>query len=357
MSLTLDARLTDRDFDVCIEVRAGETLAVLGPNGAGKSTLLGLVAGLLVPTDGSAHLDGTRLFEVSAGRRRIAEPRRRGISLLAQEPLLFPHLTALENIAFGPRSRGVGRRAARATATHWLERVGLDTLGGRRPAQLSGGQAQRVALARALAADPALLLLDEPFAALDVTVAPALRHLLQEVLAERSALIVTHDPLDAHLLADRVLVLERGRVVETGTTREVLTRPATSFGARLAGLTLVPGTRDSRGFVGDDGIRLPTTAGTVGERLVLAVRPAAVRVARTSDREPGIDAGCTWVGGRIEDVQHRGDVVRVQAAGLTADLAPAAAVDLGVVLGLDVLLGIRHDDAVIYPSTPRPPGA
>ena len=176
------------------------------------------------------------------GARVDVAPHRRRIALLAQEPLLFPHLSVLDNVAFGPRSAGAGRSESRGRAREWLEEVGIGDLADRRPAQLSGGQAQRAAVARALAAEPDLLLLDEPMAALDVAVTPALRQTLRRVLAERTCVVVTHDVLDALLLADRVLVLEGGRVVEQGPTREVLTRPRSAFAARLAGLNLVVGT-------------------------------------------------------------------------------------------------------------------
>lgn len=343
--LTFAATLAKRAFDVSFDLEEGETLAVLGPNGAGKSTLLGLLAGLLAPTLGRAEMAGQLLFDVSAGRRHLAEPRHRGVALLAQEALLFPHLTALDNVAFGPRSRGEGRAASRATARRWLERAGVVDLALRRPAELSGGQAQRVAVARALAADPLLLLLDEPLAALDVTVAPALRILLRDVLADRSAIIVTHDPLDAFLLADRVLILDSGRIVEAGRTRDVLTRPVTAFGARLAGLNLLTGERTASGFRADNGLELPMQRGSVeGPRLALAVPPARIAVARAARDE----AGWSWIRSTVDDAEHRGDIVRVHAAGLSADVIPADVVDLGIAPGVEVFLGVPHHDAVLY---------
>ncbi len=359
MPLSFAATFAERNFTVSFELAAGETLAVLGPNGAGKSTLLALLAGLLPPTRGRAELDGAVLFDVDGTRRMLTEPRERGISLLAQEALLFPHLSALENVAFGPRSRGAHRTAARATALSWLERVGVADLARRRPAQLSGGQAQRVALARALAADPALLLLDEPLAALDVSVAPAMRLLLREVLRERTAVIVTHDPLDAFLLADRVLVLEGGRIVESGATAHVLTRPVTAFGARLAGLNLVPGRRTRRGFTGANGVEVPLADDVpVGTAMALAVRPAAVTVSRSvwpgpesaSESDPASDPASATLAGTIDDVEHRGDLVRVHAAGLAADVAPADVVALGLVPGMAVVLSMRHSELIVYPT-------
>ena len=205
MTFSLSFTVAERDVDVAFDVAAGETLAVLGPNGSGKSTALDVTAGLVAPDSGRVELDGRVLTDVSAGVR--VPPHARRTALLGQEPLLFPHLDALENVAFGPRSAGTPRAAARTSAQRWLDEVGVGDLAGRRPSQLSGGQAQRVAVARALAAEPSLLLLDEPLAALDVAVLPALRQTLRRVLSDRTVVVVTHDPLDALLLADRVVVL------------------------------------------------------------------------------------------------------------------------------------------------------
>ncbi|MDQ7993938.1 MAG: ATP-binding cassette domain-containing protein, partial [Propionicimonas sp.] len=191
MGLSLTATVAARGFSAALDLAEGEHLAVLGPNGAGKSTLLGLLAGTVRPDSGSAVLGGRTLFDVRGGAWLPAHAR--GIALLAQSPLLFPHLSVLDNVAFGPSVAGVGRSQARRRAARWLSEVEAAELAGRRPAELSGGQAQRVAIARALAAEPAALLLDEPLAALDVTVAPALRRLLRRVLAGRTVVVVTHD--------------------------------------------------------------------------------------------------------------------------------------------------------------------
>ncbi|MCX6398928.1 MAG: ATP-binding cassette domain-containing protein, partial [Propionibacteriales bacterium] len=193
--MLIEATVADRGLDVTFEVAEGETVALLGPNGAGKSTTLAVLAGLLRPDTGRVVIDGDEV----TGPGRWVRPHARRTALLAQEAMLFPHLSVLDNVAFGPRSTGAGRREARATAEHWLAEVDAGDLASRRPAQLSGGQSQRVAIARALAADPRLLLLDEPMAALDIDVAPALRQLLRRVLADRTTVIVTHHVLDALL--------------------------------------------------------------------------------------------------------------------------------------------------------------
>jgi len=341
VTFSFSAAVAARGFEVALSVAPGETVAILGPNGAGKSTLLGLTAGLLRADSGRAVLDDTVLFDSVGGS--FTPPHRRGVSLLAQEPLLFPHLSALENVAFGPRSAGVPRAAARATARHWLAEVEALDLADRRPAQLSGGQAQRVAVARALASDPKLLLLDEPMAALDVSVAPALRRMLRRVLAGRTVLIVTHDILDAFTLADRVVVLDGGRIVDQGPTREVLERPRSAFTAGLAALNLLVGVRSQRGIRLADGSEISGASDlAVGAAAAAAVRPSAVRV---SLDEP---AAANRLRGEVLDLEPRGDLVRVRSARLAADLAPALVADLDLAPGAAVWFAFDESDVSIY---------
>jgi ABC-type sulfate/molybdate transport systems ATPase subunit len=230
MSLDVRAVVEPGRLDVRFSLVEGQTLAVLGPNGAGKSTLLDVLSGLVRPDAGHVRLAETTLVSLGEGDSDVWKPpHARGVALLAQEALLFPHLSVRDNVAFGPRSAGVHKSAARLVAERWLERVDATGLAEQRPQRLSGGQAQRVAVARALATEPRLLLLDEPFGALDAGVAPAMRRLLAEVLVDRTVVIVTHDPLDALALADRVIVLGGGRIVEEGPTRDVLLNPRTEF--------------------------------------------------------------------------------------------------------------------------------
>ncbi|MGH3350698.1 MAG: sulfate/molybdate ABC transporter ATP-binding protein [Nocardioides sp.] len=223
--LHLRAVIAERGIDVTLDVAAGETVALTGPNGAGKSSLLGVIAGLLRPDTG----------EVRLGDRDLdgTPPHARGVALLAQDPLLFPHMSVLANVAFAPRARGVRRHEAHELAARQLTQVGSEALAKRKPSQISGGQAQRVAVARALAADPELLLLDEPMASLDVDVRPALRETLRTALADRTAIIVTHDAADARALADRVVVIEDGHIVEDGPAAQVLDHPQSAFAVRL----------------------------------------------------------------------------------------------------------------------------
>jgi molybdopterin-binding protein len=344
--LLYDATVDERDVSVRLRIDAGETVALLGPNGAGKSTVLGVIAGLVTPTTGHVSLEGRDLAGVP--------PHRREVALLAQEPLLFPHLSALENVAFGPRARGAGRQAA-SSARQWLDRVGVADLADRRPQQLSGGQAQRVAIARALAAEPRLLLLDEPMAALDVDVTPALRQLLRTVLAERTAVVVTHDALDALLLADRVVVVEGGRIVEEGPTADVLRRPRSAFAARIAGLNLVGGRWDGESVTsGSVAVRgLPSDdAPPPGGQAVAVFSPAAVSVFR----EPPGGSPRNALPATVTELEPLGDRFRVRAlAGGTTDPTPlqaevtaAAVADLGLVPGDRVNLIVKATEVSVH---------
>jgi molybdate transport system ATP-binding protein len=344
VTFRIEARLAERHFDLSLAVEPGETVAVLGPNGAGKSTLLALAAGLLRPDAGRASLGDTVLFDTAAGA--FTPPHRRGVSLLAQDALLFPHLTVLENVAFGPRSAGASKAESHAAARRWLDEVEASDLATRRPAQLSGGQAQRVAVARALASEPGLLLLDEPMAALDISVAPAIRRMLRRVLADRSVVVVTHDVLDAYTLADRVVVLDRGAIVEHGRTREVLQRPRDPFTAGLAALNLFVGVRTERGIRLADGREI---TGSVAEGLApgaaatAVVRPSAVTV---SVDEPADAAN--RMPGAVHDLEPRGDLVRVRAAGVAADVPPSLVADLDLAAGSPVWFAFEPGDVLVY---------
>ncbi|HEX5089955.1 MAG TPA: ATP-binding cassette domain-containing protein [Nocardioides sp.] len=349
MTLELACDVAERDVGVAFEVATGETLAVLGPNGSGKSTVLGVAAGLVAPDTGRVVLEGRVLTDVGPGRPGLlVPPHDRRTALLGQDPLLFPHLDALENVAFGPRSAGAGRSAARRSAQRWLDEVGVGELAHRRPAQLSGGQAQRVAVARALAAAPALLLLDEPMSALDVAVLPALRQTLRRVLAGRSAVLVTHDPLDALLLADRVVVLSEGRVVEQGVATEVLSRPRSPFAARLAGLNLVSGTWRDGCVEAPDGLRVhgQVEGGPLaqGEAAIATFRPAAVAVYRDPvEGSPRNELTVT-----VSELEPLADLVRVHAGPLHADVTVQAAAELELAAGQVVRFVVKATEVSVY---------
>jgi molybdate transport system ATP-binding protein len=348
VTVHVQALVAERGVEAGIDVYDGETLALLGPNGSGKSTLLGVLAGLVRPTVGRVELGGDVLTDVGPGRAGVmVAPHARRTALLGQDALLFPHLDALENVAFGPRSRGTNRARARAEAQRWLDEVGVGELAARRPRQLSGGQAQRVAVARALAAEPKVLLLDEPMAALDVAVQPALRQVLRRVLAGRTAIVVTHDPLDALLLADRVVVLESGAVVEEGPSNEVLARPRSGFAARLAGLNVVRGEWQD-GAVYADGL---VVHGLVeGEPphprapAIAAFRPQAVAVYR--EEVHGSPRNAFTV--TVTEVEPRADLIRVHAGELAADVTVQAAADLELVAGSRVTFTVKATEVAVY---------
>nr|MCW2727751.1 molybdenum transporter ATP-binding protein [Aeromicrobium sp.] len=332
--------------DVTIDVPGGRTVAILGPNGSGKSTLLSVIAGILRPDSGRATLDGSTLFDVAEGT--WCPPHERGTGLLAQDPLLFPHLSVLDNVAFGPRSTGASRAVSRRRARDWLDRVDAADLADRRPAGLSGGQAQRVAIARALAAEPRLLLLDEPMAALDITVVPAMRQVLRRVLDDRSAVIVTHDVLDALLLADHVVVLEGGRIVEQGPTRDVLARPRSTFGAGIAGLNLARGhiedghvrTASGLAVAGlHDGEPVPT-----GTPAVAVFSPGAVSVHQ--ERPTGSPRNV--FAATVRELEPRGSQVRIQTDEMSADVTAPVVAELDLMPGTPVFLAVKASEVAIY---------
>ncbi len=256
-------------LDVARAVPAVSTTAVVGPNGAGKSTMLRALAGLAPLTAGRVALDG-RVLEDPGGSAARIPAEGRGIGVVFQDHLLFPHLSALQNVAFGPRAHGVAPAVADGRARALLDRLGIAHLADRRPAALSGGQSQRVALARALVLEPSLLLLDEPMAALDAGTRLDVRDLLADELLRfgGAAVLVTHDPVDALALADRIQVLEDGRQVQEGAPAEVAARPATAYVARLVGMNRLTGSDAD------------------GRPVVVLAAPADVRLSRDRGGDP-----------------------------------------------------------------------
>ncbi|MFC4051621.1 ABC transporter ATP-binding protein [Actinomadura syzygii] len=348
MRTGLDARLVVRraafDLDLALAAAPGEVVALLGPNGAGKSTALRALAGLVPMTGGHVRVDGDDL--------RPLPPDRRGIGMVFQDYLLFPHLSALENVAFGPRCQGAGRRAARRIAAEWLDRVGLAEFASVRPRALSGGQAQRVALARALAVEPGLLLLDEPLAALDAHTRLEIRAALRRHLAGFSgaAVLVTHDPLDAMVLADRIVVVEGGRLVQQGTPAEVARRPRTGYVARLVGLNLYRGRADAGRVAVADGAATLDTADPLDGDVFLAFAPAAVALYRT---RPDGSPRNLWRA-RVAAVERQGDRVRVQLSGppfdAVAEVTPAAVAELQLSEGSEIWAAVKATETHVYPA-------
>lgn len=341
LSARLGVRRDGFRLDVRFQVARGEVVALLGPNGAGKTTVLRALAGLVRLDEGRIELDGRRLDD-----RPVEE---RPVGMVFQDYLLFPHLSVLENVAFGPRSRGRPAREARRTAAGWLERVGLAGFGGARPRELSGGQAQRVALARALAVEPALLLLDEPLAALDARTRLEVRSGLRRHLAEfqGATVLVTHDPLDAMVLCDRLIVIEAGRIVQEGAPAEVARWPRTDYVARLVGLNLYRGTGHGH-RVALDGLEL-SAAESVDGPVFVAFSPTAVALYRS---RPDGSPRNLWRA-VVEGVERHGDNVRVQLDGpvrAVSDVTPAAVADLGLTPGDEVWASVKATETRVYPA-------
>ncbi|MFI6522656.1 ABC transporter ATP-binding protein [Spirillospora sp. NPDC050679] len=344
----LDAHLVVRrpafELDLRLAAEPGEVVALLGPNGAGKSTALRALAGLVPTAAGHVRVDGADLTALP--------PERRGIGMVFQDYLLFPHLSALDNVAFGLRCQGVGRRAARARAAEWLEHVGLADHASAKPRALSGGQAQRVALARALAVRPRLLLLDEPLAALDAHTRLEIRAALRRRLAgfAGAAVLVTHDPLDAMVLADRLVVVEGGRLVQQGPPAEIARRPRTDYVARLVGLNLYRGRASGGTVVLAGGTGRLDTADSLDGEVFVAFSPASVALYRT---RPDGSPRNLWRA-TVGAVERQGDRVRVRLDGppfaAAADLTPGAVAELGLVEGSTVWAGVKTAETHVYPA-------
>ncbi len=349
--MTLDARIQAGvdgfALDVQLAVAAGELVAVLGPNVAGKTSLLRALAGLLPLSAGRVTLDGVVLEDPAEGIRVPSE--RRPVGLVFQDYLLFPHLSALENVAFGLRARGMARGAAMNQARGWLERVGLAE-GEQKPASLSGGQAQRVALARVLALNPALLLLDEPMAALDASTRVEFRRDLRRHLEsfEGVRLLVTHDPVEAMAMADRLVVIEHGRVLQSGTPADVTQHPRSRYVADLVGVNLFRGRASHNVITLADGGSL-TAAGAADGDVFAIVHPRTVALYRT--RPDGTPRN-VWEG-RAVDLDLEGDRVRVRLSGLpsiVAEVTPAAVRELGLDRGDRIWIGVKATEINVYPA-------
>jgi len=348
MSVAAQVRvqLGSLDLDAAIDIAPGELVAVLGPNGAGKSTLLRSLAGLQPIDAGRIAIDAT---VVDDGDAVFVEPERRPIGVVFQQYLLFEHMSVLENVAFGLRARGTARADARRTAGEWLERVGLSEYASQRPPALSGGQAQRVALARALAADPRLLLLDEPLAALDVGTRASVRRDLRQHLAsfDGMRLLVTHDPVDAYALADRVAILEGGRIVQTGTLAEVTARPRSRYVADLVGVNLVRGVVRNGVLRTGDGASVVIADAAPGDSIAV-IRPHSVVL--TTDA-PTSSARNVWPG-TIVDIDRLGDRVRVVIDGpipLAVEITAAALDALHLRPGDPVHAAVKATDIDVSP--------
>ncbi|MCB1271837.1 MAG: ABC transporter ATP-binding protein [Microthrixaceae bacterium] len=338
-------------IDLRLRVCAGEVLCVVGPNGAGKSTLLRCIAGLNPIRSGWITVGGRVVDDPERGT--WVEPDHRSVGFMFQDHLLFGHMSALDNVAFGLRARGLGRAAARAAAAEHLGRMGLGAETARRPGELSGGQAQRVALARALAPEPEVLLLDEPLAALDAGVRKAVSRDLRTHLDRfgGAVVIVSHDPLDAFLFADRVAVLEEGRITQHGPMAGITARPRTRYVADLVGVNLLAGTGEGhRVRVGTEAVHV---ADPVSGPSVVIVHPQSIAV---HQHRPETSARNVWPV-TVTDMSLLGDRVRLVLEGpidLTAEVTPAAVAELGVVPGDRLWASVKATEVSAYPADPPP---
>ena len=348
--LVVDAEVKRGSFNLAVSLAAapGQVLGLLGPNGAGKSTLLSAVAGLTPVSAGRIMLAGQVLDDAEQGT--FVEASGRPIGFVFQNYRLFPHLTVAENVAFSPRARGLGKRAARSAASYWLDLLRLTDLADRKPSQLSGGQAQKVALARALAGQPALLLLDEPLSALDAGTRLDVQTELKRHLADFTGpcLLVTHDPLEALVLADQLIVLEGGRIVQEGTPARIARQPATDYVAKLVGLNLYAGQADGATVtLTSGGTLVVPDRGQHGDVLV-AVRPSAIVV--SSQRPQHSSARNAWQA-KVTGLTLLADRVRLDLDGqpqAMVDVTPAAVAELSLDPGSHVWLTVKATDLEVY---------
>ncbi|MFG2642062.1 ABC transporter permease [Streptomyces sp. NPDC048370] len=328
-----------------LDAAPGTTIAVVGPNGAGKTTLLRALLGLTPRAHAALRLGDIEVTDLP--------PHRRHVAWVPQDGALFPHMTALANTAYGLRVQGVSRAEARRAAQQWLDRLGVGHLAHRRPAQLSGGQAQRVALARALAARPRLLVLDEPLAALDQTTRAHVRHTLRTHLQDFGGvcLIVTHDPVEAVSLADRVLVLDEGRALQDDTPAEVTRHPRSPWVARMLGRNAWPGTATPDGLaLAGGGTLVVADPLPTGTEALAVIAPEAVSLHR---ERPGGSPRNVWPG-TVREITTSGSRLRVlvtsdRTPDLVAEITPQAAADLGLADGTPVWTSVKATEATVVP--------
>ncbi len=336
-------------LDISLTIEPGHTVALLGPNGAGKSTAVSAIAGLTPLDRGYLRLGNVTLDDPERGL--LIPPARRRIGVAFQDHILFPHLTVAQNVGFGLSGRRQSREQRRRSVSEWLERLGIADLANRKPRDLSGGQAQRVAMARALVTAPDVLLLDEPLSALDATTRVTLRHVLADHLDGFGGprMLITHDPTEAFLLADRILIIEAGRITQSGTADDIRIRPRTRYAADLAGSNLLEGTATGGGNIAVEGHTLQAADTTIAGEVLATIHPRAISVHR---RRPEGSPRNTWETtlGRVE---HYGDRVRLRTGPpmpLTAEITPGAVEALGLASGATVWISIKATEISVEPA-------
>ena len=349
----LDARITvhrPSGFTLRLDLRIppGTTTALLGPNGAGKSTAVWALTGILPIDSGSIRLGDRVLDDPDAGIYLPAEERRIGV--VFQDLLLFPHLDVAHNVSFGPGGPRRDRRRRLQAAQRRLASLGLGDLSERRPGELSGGQAQQVALARALEGEPELMLLDEPLSALDVTIRTSVRRILRDHLEAFPGprLLITHDPAEAFLMADRVVVLEEGMQTQAGTPDDIRRHPRTPYAADLAGVNLMVGAAENGRVKLDDGPLLTIGEGEIEGRVLVTVHPRAVALHPDRPRGSPRNAWATEVAG-LEPLDAW---VRVQLGAplpMVAEITRQAAAELGLAPGRPVWAAVKAAELRVQP--------
>ncbi|TKK84958.1 ABC transporter ATP-binding protein [Herbidospora galbida] len=324
--------------DVSIDIQQGEFFALLGPSGCGKTTLLRILAGFETPDQGGVRLDGTDLLKLA--------PHKRPVNLMFQSYALFPHMTVAKNVAYGLERENLPRAEIKARVGEVLEKVGLEPMANRRPAQLSGGQQQRVALARAIVKRPRLLLLDEPLSALDKKVRAEMQLELKRLQHEVGItfVVVTHDQEEAMSLADRIAVMDQGRVEQVDAPVTLYDRPRTYFVADFIGANNLFTGAIRGGVFSAEGLGpLPSKATTADGSAALAIRPERVRL---TEPTPGM------VQGVVVDVSFYGGVshIAVEVTGLGRKVLAATQGSARITPGTVVGVTWRPEDAVLIPN-------
>ncbi|MDQ6884387.1 MAG: ABC transporter ATP-binding protein [Candidatus Dormibacteraeota bacterium] len=337
-------------LEVHLAVEPGATHVLLGESGAGKTTVVRLLAGLLPLGMGRVIVNDAVYDDTDRGVHIPAE--QRSIGYVFQQSRLFPHLTALENVAFPLEAAGTSSSEARKRATGWLERLEIAALAQRRPANISGGEAQRVALARALIREPALLLLDEPLAALDIQTRQRIRHDLQSLLADekQTTVLVTHDYVDAAVFGRNVQVLDHGHVVQEGTVEDLVARPRTPYVAELAGMNVLRG--EARPL-GDGACEI-----RIGKQVLRgsgdARGPAFVSIAPghiTLHRQHPEGSARNVIAGEVMSLIPLADRVRVTIGGelrIVAEITRESASELQLAPGTPVFASFKAGEAEVY---------
>jgi molybdate transport system ATP-binding protein len=353
MSLGLEANFGVRrsaafEVGLNLSISPGRTAALLGPNGAGKSTAVAAIAGLLPIDRGRIELGGRTMDDPAGGR--FVTPDARHIGVVFQDFLLFPHLSAVENVAFGLRCQRVPKALALKRAVVWLERLGLGGVGQQLPGSLSGGQSQRVALARALITEPELLLLDEPLSALDVTTRAQLRRELGEHMAgfPGPRLFITHDPTEAFLLADEIHIIESGAITQSGSPDDIRLRPRTRYAADLAGTNLVTG-RARDGLIDTGQLSLQIADHTIHGRVLVNIPATAISI---YVHRPEGSPRNTWQA-PIEHLEDQGERARLRIGAplpLTVEITHQSLVELGLRVGLDVWVSFKATEVHVEPG-------